>query len=198
MCVLRRTVRDARIKKTLSLLKQGLIDLMRVKQTNRITIKELCEKAQVTRQTFYLHFSDLDEYIHYVSDEVLDDFRRKVSIGESRSNTDFMDLETHTSFIRIFEHILDNQAFYESLLMKNSSSPFALGFKKEINHFITDGLQFVAPDDSNLLLPREVVIHYTTAAFFEVVIWWIENGYPYPKEEMAKMLLTQSIKGPYK
>jgi len=197
-CVsLNRTYKDARVKRTLQSLSNALICLMKEHVIQNITIKHLCEEANVTRQTFYSHFHDLDNFVDYISQVILKDFRSKVHTAVAKKPKDLLSLKNHQSFISIFEHIMDNQAFYESFLVKNPTSPFAEGLKREIKDFIRDGLNMVASDDTSLILPREVVIQYTTAGIFEVIIWWIRNNYPYSIEEMAQMLLQQSIKGPY-
>nr|WP_026681852.1 TetR/AcrR family transcriptional regulator [Priestia megaterium] len=189
---------DPRIRRTIAFLKKSLILLMKEKQIHEITIKDLCEKAGVTRQTFYLRFDDLDQFAHYVSNLILEDFHEKLEVNESQTELKDMNLDNYTIFIRLFEHILDNQAFYESLLAKNTGSPFATGFKKELYHFIEAGLSMVSPNDETIAAPREVIIVYTTAAYFEVIVWWINNNYPYSKEKMAQILLHLSVKGPYK
>ena len=52
---------DARVRYTLRVLKESLLQLLEQKPINRITVKEVCEKAELNRATFYLHFSDCFE-----------------------------------------------------------------------------------------------------------------------------------------
>ena len=47
-----------RTQMTRRLIRTALIELMGEKTFERITIKELCERADVNRTTFYLHYSD--------------------------------------------------------------------------------------------------------------------------------------------
>lgn len=46
----------------------GLLDLNKSKQLESITIKQLLEKTDVSRQTFYNHFIDKNDLIQYVYD----------------------------------------------------------------------------------------------------------------------------------
>ena len=39
-------------------LKQSLLKLLKEKPVNKITVKEVCELAQLNRATFYAHYSD--------------------------------------------------------------------------------------------------------------------------------------------
>ena len=49
---------DARVRYTLKMLKDSLLRLLEEKPINKITVKEVCERAELNRATFYLHFSD--------------------------------------------------------------------------------------------------------------------------------------------
>ena len=48
----RRTVLTKRI------FKETLMDLMKEKPISKITIKEICDLADMSRSTFYLHYQD--------------------------------------------------------------------------------------------------------------------------------------------
>ena len=50
------TGKDQRTQLTYSLLRQAFTDLLKQKPIQRITVKELCQKAGVNRSTFYAHY----------------------------------------------------------------------------------------------------------------------------------------------
>ena len=49
---------DARVRYTQHALKQALLTLLKEKSVNKITVKEVCELAELNRATFYSHYSD--------------------------------------------------------------------------------------------------------------------------------------------
>ena len=55
---------DIRIEKTRQSIINAFIELRSHKELERITIKELCEKAQINKSTFYAHYQD----IYHLSD----------------------------------------------------------------------------------------------------------------------------------
>ncbi len=63
-----------RVRMTKLLLKESLIELMKEKSIHVISIKEICEGADVNRSTFYRHYDtqyDLyDEIINDISDDI--------------------------------------------------------------------------------------------------------------------------------
>ena len=58
---------DKRIKKTKKILKQTLIDLLENKTFDQITVKELCDKSETSRITFYTHYSDKYDLVEDIS-----------------------------------------------------------------------------------------------------------------------------------
>ncbi|MGN0711565.1 MAG: TetR/AcrR family transcriptional regulator [Anaerovoracaceae bacterium] len=66
---------DRRIGKTKKILKDGLISLLMVKPFEQITVKELAEKVDINRGTFYLHFNDINDLLNYIGIEMIDGLR---------------------------------------------------------------------------------------------------------------------------
>ena len=50
---------DRRTRRTKKLLTDAFLELLSSKKLNEITIKELCDKADINRGTFYLHYQDM-------------------------------------------------------------------------------------------------------------------------------------------
>ena len=50
---------DLRIQKTRRNIFNAFIELREKFPLERITVKELCERAQISKQTFYLHYHDM-------------------------------------------------------------------------------------------------------------------------------------------
>ena len=66
---------DRRVKYTRMVIKESFIDLLEKKDISRITIKEICENADINRATFYAHYSDQYELLRKIEDEFLDNIR---------------------------------------------------------------------------------------------------------------------------
>lgn len=66
---------DIRIAKTQNSIINAFLELRSKKEIEKITVKELCEKAMINKSTFYSHFSDiyaLSEYLEIqVTNEIL-------------------------------------------------------------------------------------------------------------------------------
>ena len=61
---------DPRVKRTRQLLQQALMDLMREKSFQAITVQDIAERATVNRVTFYAHFQDKYALLEYTMREM--------------------------------------------------------------------------------------------------------------------------------
>lgn len=73
-------------------IEQGLLQMMRVKRYEDISISDLCEKLQIPRKTFYRYFSGKDGALYALLDHTMLDFYTE-SLETSDSGTAIGDLE---------------------------------------------------------------------------------------------------------
>lgn len=71
---------DARVKYTKMVLKKALLELMQHKPVNKITVKEICERAELNRATFYAHYSDCFDLLESIEEELFGQFERSMQI----------------------------------------------------------------------------------------------------------------------
>ena len=62
---------DIRIEKTKTALHNTFLELRSRKPLEKITIKELCEKAQINKSTFYSHYKDIYDLSDQLETEVV-------------------------------------------------------------------------------------------------------------------------------
>ena len=67
---------DRRVKLTKKILKDALIEIMHTKSINDISIKKICEVADVNRSTFYHHYQSPQE----LYDDIIEDIAVDINI----------------------------------------------------------------------------------------------------------------------
>ena len=60
---------DRRTLYTQAVIKDALLELLTVQGFEKITVASLCRQAEITRATFYLHYSDLTAVVDELVDE---------------------------------------------------------------------------------------------------------------------------------
>lgn len=69
---------DRRIVYTKMVLKQSLLELLRQRPIEKITVKDICERADINRGTFYTHFSDPYDLLHQIENELFDEIASSI------------------------------------------------------------------------------------------------------------------------
>lgn len=62
---------NRRVRLTKTMLKNSLIELLQKQPINRITVKDICENADVNRSTFYVYYSDQYALLTEIEDEII-------------------------------------------------------------------------------------------------------------------------------
>ena len=66
---------DARVRYTRMRIRQAFFQCLKEKPISRITVKELCDIAEINRATFYSHYDDPYDLMVKLENEALDDLR---------------------------------------------------------------------------------------------------------------------------
>ncbi len=64
---------DRRTRYTRQVIRETLLELMEEKPFSRVTVTEICKRAEINRGTFYLHYLDLNDVLDDILTEMLDD-----------------------------------------------------------------------------------------------------------------------------
>ena len=93
---------DRRARYTRMVLKESLIELLKEKRISNISIKEICERADINRSTFYSHYQDQYDLMHQVEQEVLGEIREYLDSYSFDAN----ESESLQLMNRIFQNML--------------------------------------------------------------------------------------------
>ena len=105
---------DARKRYTQMVLKQSLLKLLKEKPINKITVKEVCELAQLNRATFYAHYSDCFALRESIENELISAFEQSLRYANSFDVTALIEA--------IYELIDRNEEACRVLIFANTSS----------------------------------------------------------------------------
>ena len=105
---------DARVRYTRRVIKESLLRLLEDRPVNRITVKEVCESAQINRATFYAHFTDCFDVLNQMENDLLADFERSLSFASVVDVVDMIE--------RIYAMIDQNAEVCRVLIFQNKDS----------------------------------------------------------------------------
>ena len=64
---------DRRTRYTRQAIKEILLEELKTKPYSKITVTEICKKAEMNRGTFYLHYYDIDDVLNDILEDFLSD-----------------------------------------------------------------------------------------------------------------------------
>jgi AcrR family transcriptional regulator len=186
---------DPRVKRSRRYLRDSLVSLIDEKGFDAVTVNDLTKRADLNRATFYLHYHDkfdlLDQSIEEMLEQLVEIFTP--SLDEASTTIDME--KPIPSIVMLFEHIADNVAFYKVMLGKKGIPGFTSRLLKVLRESIYQKLSLAQPDEEELLVQRNIMIRYITAAHLGVIMYWLENDMPYTPAYMASQLTRLTLFG---
>ena len=122
-------------KKTHEKIKKAFAELLSEKKAlNKITVADLTKRAEITRGTFYAHFSNIYE----VAESIENEFMSALDFQESSIDTE-KDFSSHLH--QVFEFLAANEEIYRLLLSSDAPMPFVRQLNKRMGKTIRKSLK---------------------------------------------------------
>ena len=179
---------DRRVKYTKMVIRQSFVKLLKQKSISTISIKEICEDADINRATFYAHYKNQYDLLNQIENEAINDIKRYLNSYDFEMKDE---IPIHATE-KILEYIKKNSELFDLLLNLNGDTHF----QQEIIEIV--GKQYFIPARENSLLKRdeaEYIFHFLASGSICTIQKWLKEGMKKPIGEIAELILTISING---
>ncbi|MGE7925380.1 TetR/AcrR family transcriptional regulator [Viridibacillus arvi] len=190
---------DRRIIKTKKVIRNALTELMADKGFDAITVRDLTEKADINRGTFYLHYHDKYDLLAQSEEEVL---LKLKEIGLNLKNLNLNDIQFFYTqnqpapfLIELFEYLQENSDFMNVILGPKGAPSFQVKIKEVIRQNIIQNL-FIKLKKEDMLVPVDMFIAYVTSAHLGVIQQWLNSGMKQTPYEISLILFNLTVQGP--
>ena len=174
--------KDKRVIRTKALLIRSLSALMKQKNIKDITIKELCEYADINRGTFYLHYKDIYDMLDSIEQELSEKFLQIFQKYNSETNEDF----PYPLFLEIFKLVDDNAELFRVLIGPNGDISFIMKIFKLYNiHCLQSEFNKLSPQFSMNQVYYSNFILYGCVGLIEQ---WLSRDTKESPEKMAELI----------
>lgn len=178
------TQNDRRVRKSKKLLQDSLATLVSEKGVHHITIKELTNKADVHRSTFYAHYADIYDLYEEMENMVISELTELI---ETNFSLDFT-----INYQILFDYIAENKHFCKML------------FSNHVTHSFFDRLTLlfknaclkswcIALNTTDVSEELNYLAQYHLQGCFAMIRQWAETDFAYPKEKMTDLLSTIDV-----
>lgn len=172
---------DRRIRKTKQNIQQALSDLMNEKPIQTITVRELTERADINRGTFYLHYTDISDLLSQMEEELLDDMTQALN----RRDIALLRRDPSLKFIDMFQFLLEHAQLCR-IVLEGRGEQVLLAAAMELmreSAFAT-WEEFYGEIDPHL---SDRFFTFSIAGCIGLARRWLEEGCRESPEEMGRM-----------
>lgn len=181
---------DRRKKRSRNLLGQALLELVREKKFEQITIQDITDRADLNRATFYLHYGSKEELLADSLEAYFDELVQQISTKTMNKPI----WENPEADEMVFSHVAEHADLYRVLLGENG-----LGYV--INRVIDYIAQYselqlrMGLGTAVTQAPIEIMARHVAGSLYAIITWWLMNDMPYTPQQMAEMTTRLCVTG---
>lgn len=171
---------DRRKKYTQMVLKDSLMQLLKEKQISSITVKEICELADINRSTFYSHYTDQFDLLDNIENELIEDMAGYLNQCNFENDQDDLQM-----IEKLLEYFASKHEVCQTLLNEKVDTTFqnkVMIFAQEI---------FMKNWKADKQLSNEMSMYlsiFTISGSIYTIKSWLNQGMDQPPKEMAEII----------
>ena len=171
---------------TAHLIAEGLKNLLKTKDLDRIRIKEITDEVGLMRPTFYNYFQDKYEVVEYIfTHEVLEPMRPFLQSGLIKEAFHFMIVA-----------IQKDSAFYRREIMRSSQNSFRDILGRSMHDFLLPIIRERIGEPKHPFLTAENITEYYINNFLFVLTKWLVESPEIPVDQIMgvyELLVSSSL-----
>lgn len=118
------TASNLRTKRTRTLLRTALIDLVKERSFDALTVGEIAERAMVSRAGFYRYYQDKYDLVEQLFDESVHTMMSNIDVQPRTSTGGDETRALPEAWVKFFEHFVEYEQIYRVVLASKSRSWF--------------------------------------------------------------------------
>ena len=169
------------VKRTKRAFENSFTELSKQYPYNKITVKMLCDHAELSRNAFYFHYKDNNDLLRSIEDDVVNEI---VSLLETIEKIDFPEnvFVSVESLINIFDERRDTVLM---LFDKNYSISFTTKVSKIYSDF--NFKYFCRFHKNDKKIKYDFFYMFLSSGFYGILRYWLENPELMSKEEVTQL-----------
>ncbi len=172
---------DRRVQYTKRALRDALVKLMRKSHISKVSVKALCDEADVNRSTFYAHYRNQYDLLAQIEAEALADLRKYL----------LEDMPRTRNVVKILEYAQANASLF-IMLLEESEGEFQRQIM-ELAHLVD--LRMNDRADADIDDKAEYRYLFAVTGALGVLTQWLKKGTPQSPAEMSALLLSMIQSG---
>ena len=163
---------------TKSIIREEFIYMLNEKPINKITVKELAERCDINRNTFYYHYSDiyqlLSELFHIELEKVIDEYNDTLSWEES--------------FIMAADFAIENKRAVYHIYNSMQREELVDYIYRVAGSIMSNYVERMSKDIDSDEYDRVLISSFYQCALTEMVLRWIATGMKQDPKEIVRRI----------
>ncbi len=179
---------DLRVRKTREAIKNTFQEMICEMPAEKITVKELTDRARIHRKTFYLHYTSIEALYQDMTAEIAEGFYKEME----KLKAPYSHEEVNRVF---FTYYAGQDKYVERLICEPSYRPFC---NKLHTATLQHNLSRHNPYADFSSETQSMIYTFLVASSLELYRQWIADGKKLPLEEVIELtgkLLNKGISG---
>ena len=179
---------ERRVRKTKRAIRNAFAALLAEKDVNQITVKDIAERADINRKTFYNHYRGVYQVMDEIENSIVDDFDRML-----REASGSIDLRNPAMIYEKLTQLLQKDIdFYGNLLCMNGNNSLRDKLFSRLKAHALVSMQARLPIAQQEL---ELGIHFTFSGLMSVYQHWFQSDRTLSLDELTKTVSRLSFYG---
>ncbi len=167
---------DLRVIKSKKSIRNAFLELMKEKDYQSITVKDIADRALINRKTFYFHYETKEALYNEIAGEITEIIKPKEIL-------DYIQTHTKEGQIAIISHFLTELKKHKNICSAFLNDKTNPGFSDMIKQELSDALLSKAEINKRITgtdFTFEFLVDAYYSIFRLVFFWWLENDYNDP------------------
>jgi probable dihydroxyacetone kinase regulator len=161
-----------------------LMDQLRTKSFDKITVTSIVEECGINRQTFYYHFQDINDLCKWTFSHTLKDI-----ISENRRQDNWQD-----GCLATMNYLKDNKDILNNIINSVDRRTFDLAVEKGadyiMTHVVSDSAKGMSVSEEDKLF----IVKFFRCIFLGLIMDWVDGGMKEDPEKIVERL-SKVIRG---
>ncbi|SOC44442.1 TetR/AcrR family transcriptional regulator [Ureibacillus acetophenoni] len=179
-------VLDRRVRRTKLNFCNHFIDLIKEKGYSNVSVKDIVDRADYNRSTFYHYYKDKEDLTEELVTEMFK--KMEISFKQGYSTMDYVTIRELTpKYYLFYEHIYEYKKFYSLLRYEDSIPGLLTNF---MDNFRALYKVLVYKTDEKEILTDEFYREYIIYGLFGLILEWIKTDFYLTPIELAENIIN--------
>lgn len=179
---------DRRSRRTRRLITAALLALLVEKRYDRIMVREIIDRADVGRSTFYAHYRDKDDVLTSECERVLAALHQHLDPDSAGG-------QPLLPSLGLFRHVQAQHHLYHALVRGHGVDVLYETGHRYLSATVERQLAPLVADAHTSAVPLPLLADYVAGTFLSLLRWWLEHQRPYPPEWMHAIFQQVALPG---